>query len=487
MQRRSVRTHWYLAVATALALLIILVGCRGAGSETTTTTRPDAAKAPASAKGQAETKEAAAPATQPDTQPAGSPAAQPAVGSPAVPPGQTSAGARESLLSDLARNKTGVTDTEIKLGGHTSLSGPIAGYSVIPRSTAAWFKKINEEKGGVHGRKITFLFEDDVYKPPNALQVSKKLVEQDQIFAMFQGLGTPTHSAVIDYLLQNKIPDMFQATGASKWGFPPKNAPPEWSTLVFAFQPNYVNEGTILARYAVDTYKPKTYAMFFQNDDFGKDGADSFAALMDKEGVRRVGSETYESTDTTFDAQVIKLRQANPDVVLLFSTPKHTSKFLKKAEELGWRPQFLMSAVLADPEIFKLTSNEIMEGINTLIWLPLFDEMSNPEVVKHHEFLKQYAGDMQPQNFTIFGQCMAQLMVEVLEKAGKDLNRASLITGAEQIKGPPAGGWICPNNISMGPDDHRAFEVMRIAVGKNGRFEPMSDYIDAKPVLALPR
>lgn len=362
--------------------------------------------------------------------------------------------------------EVGVTDDSILLGTHQPMSGPAASYSVIPRGSEVYFKYINDQ-GGVNGRKIIYKIEDDGYQPPRTVEVVKKLVEQDKVFAIFNGLGTPTHSQVFEWLNENKIPDMYIASGATKWTEPVRR-------YVFAFQPDYRVEGTLLARYAIQNLPGKKAGIFYQNDDFGKDGARWFEETLKKANYPIVARESYEVTATDFSSQIIKLRDAGAEVVLLFCVPRPCALFLKQAEQLGYKAAFLMSAVSNDPEMFNTAGPSAMEGVITLGWLPLFDDTSNPRIRQHHELLQKYAPGLQPQNFTVYGQAAAEIMVETLRRAGRDLTREKLIEAAESIK-----DWkdnIAGVAVTMGPNDHRPFKAMRYMKFTGGKIIFISDY-----------
>lgn len=362
--------------------------------------------------------------------------------------------------------EVGVTDDTVLLGTHQPMSGPAASYSVIARASEAYFKYINDQ-GGVNGRKIVYKIEDDGYQPPRTVEVVKKLVEQDKVFAIFNGLGTPTHSQVFEWLNENKIPDMYIASGATKWTEPVRR-------YVFAFQPDYRVEGTLLARYAIQNLPGKKAGIFYQNDDFGKDGARWFEETLKKANYPVVARESYEVNATDFSSQIIKLRDAGAEAVLLFCVPRPCALFLKQAEQLGYRATFLMSAVSNDPEMFNTAGPSTMEGVITLGWLPLFDDTTNPRIRQHHEILQKYAPGLQPQNFTVYGQMAAEMMVETLRRAGRDLTREKLIDAAESIKN--WGDNLAGVAVTMSPTDHRPFKAMRYMKFTGGRIIFISDY-----------
>jgi ABC-type branched-subunit amino acid transport system substrate-binding protein len=368
----------------------------------------------------------------------------------------------------------GITSDAIVLGSHQPLSGPAASYSLIPRASEAYFRMINDQ-GGVHGRKILYKYEDDTYAPPRTVEVVRKLVERDRVFAIFNGLGTPTHTAVYRYLIERKVPDMYVATGATKWAFPPDNDLKPYRSL-FGFQPNYLTEGSILGTFAIERWRGKKTAVFYQNDDFGKDGAEAFRHTVG-EKLPIVADDVYEVTAVNIDSQVLKARASGAEVVYLFAIPKFTGMYLKKAHEIGWKPAFLISVVSASPTTWKLAGPDCdplagksqcaaSDGIFTLKWLPSFEETDNPKVARHYRIVEQYGQGLKVDNYTIYGQAAAELMVETLRRAGRNLTRETMLKAAESIKGWSEG--LAPN-ITMGPDDHAPVEDMKVVEVRNGQ------------------
>ena len=366
-----------------------------------------------------------------------------------------------------AARSPGVTDTEVKIGTHTSLTGPIAFYNVVSKASKAYFDKVNEE-GGVNGRKIVYQIEDDAYSPPKAVEVTKKLVEQDQVFAVFNGLGTPTHSAVVEYLKQSGVPDFFPATGADKWGNPVQKT-------VFAFQPSYVVEGKIFGRWIADNFAGKKVGFIFQNDDFGRDGVKGVKESAQGK-VQFVGEETFEPGAPNLNSQVLNLKNAGADVVYLQVTTANAASAIKFAKQQGWSPQFVMSYVNFDQQAISLGGADTMEGVVSGAYLKLPEDTSDPGVQKHHEILKKYAPGVQPAGFTVSGQAVAELMVEVLKKAGKDLTRESIIKAAESIRDFRCS--VCTAPVNMSEKDHAGVEGLRLGKVQGGKWVVFGEFID---------
>ncbi|MFD3704783.1 ABC transporter substrate-binding protein [Nocardia sp. NPDC058658] len=236
---------------------------------------------------------------------------------------------------------TGITDTSIKLGGAYPLSGPASAYAEIPKGAKAYFDYLNAEKGGIDGRKVEYLVRDDGYQPPKTIEETRRLVEQDQVFAVFQTLGTATSSAVWDYLGQRKVPQIFVATGANKFG-----ADPEKNPWTIGWQPSYHTEATAYAQYVKKFKSDATVSVLYQNDDFGKDLLTAFTAGIAGSGVKVIAEQSYEVTDPTVDAQVRNLANSKADVFLNFSTPKFALQALAAdVRNIDWNPKHVLAQV----------------------------------------------------------------------------------------------------------------------------------------------
>src|SRR3974390_2033196 len=239
------------------------------------------------------------------------------------------------VASAQKKNDVGVTDTEIKIGNIAPYSGPASAYATIAKTEAAYFKMVNDA-GGINGRKVNFISYDDGYSPPKTVEQVRKLVESDEVFAVYQVVGTPGNSAIQKYLNQKKVPQIFIGSGATKWA-DPKEYP--WS---MGWQPNYQSEARIYSRYIQQNYPGKTVGILFQNDDFGKDYLTGFHDVLGKDGKTIVAEVPFEVTSPTVDSQVIQIKGANPDIFITIATPKFAAQAIKKIGELAWHPvQFL--------------------------------------------------------------------------------------------------------------------------------------------------
>ncbi len=236
---------------------------------------------------------------------------------------------------------TGVTDTSVKIGAHYPLTGPAApGYSKIGPAAKAFYDYVNEN-GGVNGRKIDFVYKDDAYNPANTVQVTRQLVLQDKIFAMVGGLGTPTHTKVVDFLNQSKVPDLFVASGCLCWDEPDKHP------YTFGWQSDYYREGKVLGKYVADNFAGKKIAYFFQNDDFGQDGVKGLDQFVPQDQV--VTRQNYQPGNTDIGPQLTAIAQAKADVVVSFSIPAYSALLKLGTLKLGISPQLVISNVGSDP------------------------------------------------------------------------------------------------------------------------------------------
>src|SRR5438477_4057873 len=239
----------------------------------------------------------------------------------------------------MAADTPGVTATEIKLGNTNPYSGPASAYGTIGKVIGAYFKKVNDE-GGLNGRKVNYITYDDAYSPPKAVEMVRKLVEQDQVAALFQTLGTPTNSAIHKYVNAQKVPHLFVATGATKWG-DPQHFP--WT---MGWQPNYQTEGDIYARYVLKNVPNARIGILYQNDDYGKDYVKGFKdGLGDAAKKLIVMEQTYETSDPTIDSQIVNLKNSGANVFFNVTIPKYAAQAIKKSAEIGWKPLHLLNNV----------------------------------------------------------------------------------------------------------------------------------------------
>src|SRR5689334_3968851 len=253
----------------------------------------------------------------------------------------------------------GATDTEIKIGHTNPYSGPASSYGVIGKCIEAYWKSVND-RGGINGRMIKFITLDDGYSPPKTVEMVRQLVEQDKVLCTFNTLGTPTNTAIHKYMNQKKVPQLFVATGASKWG-KPKEIP--WT---MGYQPDYHTEAVIYAKHILANVKDPTVGVLMQNDDYGKDYWEGFKEGLGKEADRVVKHVTYEVTDPTVDSQVIQLKDTGANVFFNISIPKFAAQAMRKAGDLGWKPTIYLNNVSSSvANTMKPSGFENVQGVLT--------------------------------------------------------------------------------------------------------------------------
>lgn len=339
-----------------------------------------------------------------------------------------------SVGSAFGQNKydPGANDKEIKIGHINPYSGPASAYGTIGKSIAAWFEKVNAE-GGINGRKIKFISLDDGYSPPKTVEQARKLVEQEEVLALFQPLGTPPNSAIHKYMNQRKVPQLFVATGATKWG-DPKNFP--WT---MGWQPNYQSEAKIYAEHILETSPNAKIAVLYQNDDYGKDYLKGFEdGLGARAKTMIVSKQSYEVTDPTIDSQMNSLKASGADTFFNITTPKFAAQAIKKAAEIGWKPTHYLNQVSASVGAV-LTPAGLGNSVGIISTQYFKDPtdpqwLSDPAMNEWREFMKKYypTGDLND-TFNVYGPLVAQTLVQVLKQAGNDLTRINVMRQAASL------------------------------------------------------
>ncbi len=366
--------------------------------------------------------------------------------------------------SAMAQKKydVGADDKEIKLGHINPYSGPASAYAAIGKSIGAYFDKVNAE-GGINGRKVKFISLDDGYNPAKTVEQARKLVEQEEVLLIFQALGTPSNSAIHKYMNDKKVPQLFNATGATKWG-DPKNFP--WT---MGYQPSYQSESKVFAAHILETKPNAKIAILYQNDDYGKDYLKGFEdGLGDKAKTMIVSKLTYEVTDPTVDSQMVSLKASGADTFFNITTPKFAAQAIKKAAELGWKPVHYLNSVSSSVgSVLTPAGLEASTGIYTAYYIK---DPTDPQFQKGKEwddwvaYMKKYhpTGAMND-NFNVYGYTVAQLMVQVLKQAGDDLTRANVMKQAANLD--LTLPMLLPGvNIKTGPDDF--FPIEREQLGR---------------------
>lgn len=378
------------------------------------------------------------------------------------------------------KNDVGATDTEIKIGGTAPYSGPASAYATIAKTQAAYFKMINES-GGINGRKINFISYDDSYSPPKTVEQVRRLVESDEVFAVFQVLGTPGNSAVAKYLNQKGVPHTFVGSGATKWA-DPKNQP--WS---MGWQPNYQSEARIYARYIQKNYPGKTVGILYQNDDFGKDYLIGFNDALGKDKAKIIVAEVpYEVTAPTVDSLVVQIKAANPDIFVNISTPKFAAQAIKKISEMKWTPvQILTNVSVSVSAVLKPAGFENSQDILSAAYLkdPNDPQWKNdPGLNEWRAFMtKWYPEGDQADAATVYGYGVAQGLVQVLKQCGDDMTRANLMKQLAAMD-MEIGIYLPGIRIKTSPTDFAPMEQLRLMKFKGESWELFGPLMDGSSV-----
>jgi branched-chain amino acid transport system substrate-binding protein len=327
----------------------------------------------------------------------------------------------------------GASDTEIKIGNTNPYSGNASAYGQIGKTIEAYFKMVNDN-GGINGRKITFITYDDGYTPPKAVEMVRKLVEDDKVLLVFQTLGTPSNSAIHKYMNQKKVPQLFVATGASKWGNP-KEFP--WT---MGWQPDYATEGGIYAKHILASLPDAKIGVLMQNDDYGKDYFNGFKAGLGKDADKIVQVATYEVADPTVDSQMIQLKNSGANVFFNITTPKFAAQAIKKAAEIGWKPtHYLNNVSISVGSVMKPAGLEASQGVITAQYLKDATDTqwkTSPDMVEWNKFMDKYMpqGD-KSSSFHVYGYAAGATMAQVLKQCGDNLTRENIMKQAASLKG----------------------------------------------------
>jgi branched-chain amino acid transport system substrate-binding protein len=356
---------------------------------------------------------------------------------------------------------SGATDTEIKIGHINPYSGPASAYGAIGKAISGYFDMLNAE-GGVNGRKIKFITLDDGYSPPKAVEQARRLVEQDQVLLVFQSLGTPSNTAIQRYLNEKKVPQLFVASGATKWN-DPKNFP--WT---MGWQPSYQTEARIYAKYILKNVKDAKIAVLYQNDDYGKD---YLQGLRDGLGAQAskliVAEKSYETSDPTIDSQIIALRESGANVFLNVATPKFASMAIRKVHDIGWKPlQILNNVSTSVSSVLKPAGFEKATGIVSTYYLmdPTDPQWHETKPYKDYfAWWQKYDSGADVGNaFNVYGYTVAQTLVQVLKQCGDDLTRENVMRQAASLKGLVLPMLLPGIKISTSPTDFQPIKQMQL-------------------------
>jgi branched-chain amino acid transport system substrate-binding protein len=382
--------------------------------------------------------------------------------------------------TSLAQKKydIGATDTEIKIGNIMPYSGPASAYGVIGKTEEAYFRKINAE-GGINGRKITYVSYDDAYSPPKTVEQARKLVESDEVLIIFNSLGTPPNSAIQKYMNQKKVPQLFVATGATKWN-DPKEFP--WT---MGWQPNYQSESIIYAKYILKNQPDAKIAVLYQNDDYGKDYLKGFKeGLGAKAASMIVMEESYEVSEPTIDSHIVKLRSTGADVFFNITTPKFAAQAIKKNAEIGWKPlHFLNNVSSSIGSVIKPAGMENAQDIISSNYLkdPTDLQWKNDKgMIAWNEFLDKYYPEANRADLSVmYAYTVAQGLVHVLKACGDDLSRDNIMKQAASIRDLELGGLLPGVKVNTSATDFAPISQLQLMKFKGEHWDLFGEIINA--------
>ena len=381
----------------------------------------------------------------------------------------------------LAQKKydTGATDTEIKIGNIMPYSGPASAYGVIGKTEAAYFKKINDA-GGINGRKINFISYDDGYSPPKTVEQARKLVESDEVLFIFNSLGTPPNTAIQKYMNAKKVPQLFIATGATKWN-DPKDFP--WT---MGWQPSYQSEARIYAKYILKEKPNAKIAVLYQNDDYGKDYVKGLKdGLGAKASSMIVAEESFETTEPTIDNHVVKLKATGADIFFNVTTPKFAAQAIKKVAEIEWKTLHILNNVSASVgSVIKPAGFENAQGIISAAYVK---DVSDPQWDNDpgmKEFLNFLAKDFPEGNkldaSVLVGYAVAQTMVQVLKQCGDNLTRENIMKQAASLKDFRPEVLLPGIKINTSPTSFAPISSLQLMQFKGERWNLFGDVISGE-------
>ena len=380
----------------------------------------------------------------------------------------------------LAQKKydAGASDTEIKVGNFVPYSGPASAYGIVGKVEEAYVKMLND-KGGVNGRKITWISYDDAYSPPKAVEQTRKLVENDEVLFLYQTLGTPSNTAVMKYLNSKKVPQLMVSSGGTKFGDHKANP---WT---MPFNAPYQAEGRIYAAHILKNFPNAKIAVLVPNDDYGKD---IYKGIRDGLGAKTsmiIAETTYESADPTVDSQMVKLKASGADMFLNLTTPKFAAMAMRKMGELNWRPVHILNNVSASTAaVIKPAGYENAQGAITASYIkdptdPLWKD--DPAIKEWDAFLTKYVPDADRSNsLLLYGYAAAQVMEQIIKQAGDNLTRDNIMKQAENLKNVKIGALMPGIVMNTAADDHFPIEQMQLLRFKGEMWEMYGPVLEGK-------
>jgi branched-chain amino acid transport system substrate-binding protein len=359
-----------------------------------------------------------------------------------------------------AEETPGVTATEIRLGNTMPYSGPASAYATIGKAMAARIRMANDD-GGFAGRRINFISYDDGYSPPKTVEQTRRLIEDDRVAALFAPLGTPTNSATVRYVNQKKVPDLFLATGADKWGNYKQHP---WT---IGWQPSYVTESQVYAKYILAQKPDARIGILYQNDDFGKDYLIGVRSILKDRYDTQVTSASYEVTDATIDSQLVSLQSAGVDVLITVASPKFAAQSIRKVADMKWKPMHVLTGVSVSVGAVMIPAGpENGVGIISSAYLkdptdPRWDKDAGMNAWR--AFMAKYYpdGDLKDGgNVAAFG--LTDTMLAVLKQCGNDFSRENLLKQATNLRDLDNPTLLPGIRINTSPTNYRPIRQLQL-------------------------
>ncbi|HSK91606.1 MAG TPA: ABC transporter substrate-binding protein [Euzebyales bacterium] len=376
----------------------------------------------------------------------------------------------------------GITDDTVRIGGIYPLSGPASAYGAIPVALQAYIDYVNEEQGGApgafEGRTIEYTVEDDAYSPPNTVEAVRKLVEQDEVFALYQVLGTPPNAAIWDYTNEQEVPQLFVATGATMFGLDTDNHP--WT---MGWQPNYVAEARVYAQYLMDEHPEAKVAVLFQNDDYGMDYLDGFKQAIEGSDIEVVAEQSYETTDATIDSQMTNLARSEADVFFNITTPSFAAQAMAFDAQSDWDVVHLLNNVSASLTTVGAVGFEPLQGLVTAVYTkdaadPQWDDDEDMQLFL--EKLEEYAPSADPNDgYVVYGWAVGDALYKVMEQT-ECPTREALMEAARSLDGVEVDLLLPGVTMNTGEDDAFPLEAMQIAYLEGEQWALQGDVIDTR-------
>ncbi|MDB5546956.1 MAG: branched-chain amino acid transporter substrate-binding protein [Tardiphaga sp.] len=366
---------------------------------------------------------------------------------------------------------------EIKIGNINAYSGPAGVYAILGKIAGAYFQKVNDD-GGINGRKIKFITYDDAYSPPKTVEQARRLVESDEVDLIFAPLGAPTNSSIMKYMNQKKVPHLFIASGATKFG-DPANFP--WT---MGFLPNYQSEGRAFARHVLGAQPDAKIGVLYQNDDFGKDVLKGFRDGLGDRAAMIVSQQPYESTSPTIDSQIVSIHAAGATVFMNMTTPKYAAQAIRKNAELGWKPaHYLGSNANSLGAVLKPAGFENANGIISSAYLkdptdPTWKD--DPDFARWNAFLDKYLPEAdRKDSLSVSGYVVTLVMMQVLKQCGDDFSRANIMKQAANLKNYAADLLLPGITVNTSPTDYYPIEQLQLIRFNGERYQSFGPVIDA--------